>query len=87
MSDLVSVIFPVGPGVFDAGLALNDLLGQSYSRLEVVAVLNGCPEGVRREFLGRNDSRLRIIDFGCRTHWEGVGTRINFAGNRGLGLF
>jgi len=64
MSDLVSVIFPVGPGVFDAGLALNDLLGQSYSRLEVVAVLNGCPEGVRREFLGRNDSRLRIIDLG-----------------------
>ena len=64
MSDLVSVVFPVGPGVPDAGLALDDLLGQTYSNLEVVAVLNGCPELVRGEFLDRDDPRLMVIDLG-----------------------
>jgi glycosyltransferase involved in cell wall biosynthesis len=64
MSDLVSVVFPVGPGVFDAGLALDDMVGQTYRNLEVVAVLNGCPELVRGEFLDRDDPRLRVIDLG-----------------------
>lgn len=64
MSDLVSVVFPVGPGVPDAGLALNDLVRQTYENLEIVAVLNGCSELVRGEFLSRDDPRLRVIDLG-----------------------
>lgn len=64
MSDLVSVVLPVGPGVSDAGLALDDLFGQTYENLEVVAVLNGCPEFVRGDFLGRKDRRFRVIDLG-----------------------
>lgn len=64
MSDLVSVVFPVGPGVSDAGLALDDLLGQTYSNLEVVAVLNGCPDLVRCDFSARDDVRLTVIDLG-----------------------
>ena len=64
MSDLVSVVFPVGPKVFDAGLALDDLVGQTYENLEIVAVLNGCPDLVRSEFLARDNPRLRVIDLG-----------------------
>ena len=64
MGDLVSVVFPVGPAVADAGLALADLLSQSYVNLEVLAVLNGCPEEVREDFLERDDPRLRVIDLG-----------------------
>lgn len=66
MADLVSVVFPVGPDVDEAGLALDDLLSQSYQELEVVAVLNGCPEEVRLDFLERNDTRLRVIDLGTK---------------------
>ena len=64
MSDLVSVVFPVGPGVSDAGLALDDLFGQTYEKQEVGAVLNGCPESVRGDVLGRKGRRLRGIDLG-----------------------
>lgn len=64
MGDLVSVVFPIGPGVSNAGSALDDLLRQTYSKLEVVAVLNACPEIVRRKFLERDDPRLRVIDLG-----------------------
>lgn len=64
MNNLVSVVFPVGPAVFHAGLALGDLLEQTYPDLEILAVLNGCPEKVRREFLDRSDPRLRVIDLG-----------------------
>ena len=64
MKDLVSVVYPVGPAVPDAGLALDDLLGQSYRNLEVVAVLNGCLDGVRKDFVSRDDSRLKVIDLG-----------------------
>jgi glycosyltransferase involved in cell wall biosynthesis len=64
MGDLVSVIFPVGPGVLKAGLALQDMLNQTCKDLEVVAVLNGCGEEVRREFLGKSDPRLRVFDLG-----------------------
>jgi len=61
MSDLVSVVFPVGPGVAEAGLALRDMLEQTWEELEIVAVLNGCLPEVREEFL---DVRLRVVDFG-----------------------
>lgn len=64
MAGLVSVIFPVGPGVNAAGLALDDLLQQTYEDLEVIAVLNGCPGEVRKDFLSRTDARLRVIDLG-----------------------
>lgn len=63
-SGKVSVVFPVGPGVAQAGLALDDLLEQSYHDLEIVAVLNGCPPRVRADFLSRSDCRLRVIDLG-----------------------
>jgi len=64
MGDLLSVVFPVGPGVPRAGLALDDLLAQTYHDLEIIAVLNGCPEEVRRDFLSRRESRLRVFDLG-----------------------
>jgi glycosyltransferase involved in cell wall biosynthesis len=64
MSGLVSVVFPVGPGVSKAGLALDDLMGQTYEELEILAVLNGCPEEVRADFLNREDGRLRVYDLG-----------------------
>lgn len=64
MSDLVSVVFPVGPGVGGAGRALNDLLEQSWTGLEVVAVLNGCEPEVREEFQACRDRRLRVFDLG-----------------------
>ena len=64
MGELVSVVFPVGPGVVQAGLALDDLLAQSYGDLEIIAVLNGCPEEVREDFLDRRDERLRVVDLG-----------------------
>lgn len=64
MTDLVSVVFPVGPGVKEAGDALDDLLGQTWENLEILAVLNGCLPEVREDFLGRNDERLRVIDLG-----------------------
>lgn len=65
MNGLVSVVFPVGPGVAHAGLALDDLLGQTYDELEIVAVLNGCPEAVREDFLKRSDGRLHVFDLGA----------------------
>ena len=64
MREKVSVVVPVGPGVAQAGLALRDLLGQTYGNLEVVAVLNGCLPGVRAEFLAERDERLRLLDLG-----------------------
>jgi len=64
MGDLVSVVFPVGPGVLQAGSALHDILKQTWKNLEVVAVLNGCPEVVRREILQNGDPRLRVFDLG-----------------------
>ena len=64
MAEKVSVVFPVGPGVEDAGLALDDLLNQSWGNLEIMAVLNGCLPKVRDEFLGRRDARLIVIDLG-----------------------
>lgn len=64
MSEKVSIVFPVGPGVAQAGLALGDLLGQTWENLEVVAVLNGCLPEVRAEFLEVRDERLRVIDLG-----------------------
>ena len=64
MQEKVSVVFPVGPGVAQAGLALRDLLAQTWENLEVVAVLNGCLPEVRAEFLEVRDDRLRVIDLG-----------------------
>ena len=64
MKGLVSVVFPIGPGVPEARRALEDLLAQSWERLEIVAVLNGCDPGVRAHFLGCRDERLRVIDLG-----------------------
>ena len=64
MNDLVSVVFPVGPGVSTAGEALDDLLKQTWSNLEIIAVLNGCLPEVREEFLTTQDERLRIFDLG-----------------------
>lgn len=64
MGDRVSVIFPVGPGVDNAGKALGDLLEQTWTDLEILAVLNGCSSKVREEFLGNRDERLRTIDLG-----------------------
>lgn len=64
MNEKVSVVFPVGPRVDRAGMALDDLMRQSWRDLEILAVLNGCPDDVRRDFLGRQDSRLRVIDLG-----------------------
>ncbi len=64
MGELLSVVFPVGPGVPRAGRALDDLLAQTYSDLEIISVLNGCPEEVREDFLGRRESRLRVLDLG-----------------------
>lgn len=64
MADLVSVVFPVGPGVARAGDALADLLAQTYPDLEILAVLNGCLPEVREEFRAERDERLRVIDLG-----------------------
>ncbi|MDB4538108.1 glycosyltransferase [Akkermansiaceae bacterium] len=64
MNDLVSVVFPIGPGVTTAGLALDDLLGQTWSNLEILAVLNGCLPDVREEFRAKKDKRLRVFDLG-----------------------
>jgi glycosyltransferase involved in cell wall biosynthesis len=61
---LVSVVFPIGPGVPGAGRALADLLDQSWQSLEIIAVLNGCLPAVRAEFLACRDERLRVIDLG-----------------------
>ncbi|MGC6464246.1 MAG: glycosyltransferase family 2 protein [Akkermansiaceae bacterium] len=64
MSDLVSVVFPVGPGVRDAGLALQDVLEQTYRNLDVIAVLNGCDGAVREELIHCRDERVTVIDLG-----------------------
>jgi len=64
MNDLVSVVFPVGPGVDSAGDALRDLLTQTWPDLEIIAVLNGCLPEVREDFLSRKDERLRVFDLG-----------------------
>ncbi|MGJ8695995.1 MAG: glycosyltransferase [Verrucomicrobiaceae bacterium] len=64
MSELVSVVFPVGPGAEGALAALGDILGQSWEELEVLVVLNGCPEEVRGEFGKVGDGRVRIFDLG-----------------------
>lgn len=64
MNDLVSVVFPVGPGVASAREALDDLLGQTWQNLEIIAVLNGCLPEVREEFLVKKDERLRVLDLG-----------------------
>jgi len=68
MKGLVSVVFPIGPGVPRARCALDDLLAQRWERLEIVAVLNGCLPGVRAEFLSCRDERLRVIDLGEEPH-------------------
>ncbi len=64
MAGKVSVVFPVGPNVPDAGLALDDLLNQTWEELEIVAILNGCLADVRHEFTGKSDPRLHVIDLG-----------------------
>ncbi|MFT6180298.1 MAG: glycosyltransferase involved in cell wall biosynthesis [Akkermansiaceae bacterium] len=64
MDGKVSVVFPVGPNVKEAGLALDDLLNQTWKELEIVAILNGCLANVRDEFIGKSDPRLRVIDLG-----------------------
>jgi glycosyltransferase involved in cell wall biosynthesis len=64
MKGLVSVVFPIGPGVPDAEQALHDLLAQTWGSLEIIAVLNGCSDGVRARFLACRDGRLRVIDLG-----------------------
>ena len=64
MNDLVSVVFPVGPGVASASNALDDLLGQTWQNLEIIAVLNGCLPEVREGFLAKKDERLRVLDLG-----------------------
>ncbi|MGY8649086.1 MAG: glycosyltransferase family 2 protein, partial [Verrucomicrobiales bacterium] len=65
MSDLVSVIFPVGPGADEAELALADLREQTWGELEIIVVLNGCPERVRESFFLIDDERVRLIDLGA----------------------
>ena len=61
---LVSVLFPVGPGVPQAGEALRDLLQQDYHSFEVIAILNGVAAAARSEFLRERDERLTVIDLG-----------------------
>jgi len=65
MSDLVSVIFPVGPGADEAELALADLREQTWGELEIIVVLNGCPERVRESFCSIDDERVLLIDLGA----------------------
>lgn len=64
MKNLVSVIFPVGPGSRGAMEALKDMKNQTWQDLEVIAVLNGCPEEIREGFKNEADVRLRVIDLG-----------------------
>lgn len=64
MNDRVSVIFPIGPNAYRASEALKDLFSQSWSDLEIIATLNGCPSEIRADFLAQNDPRLKVIDLG-----------------------
>ena len=64
MSDLVSVVLPVGPGARGALEALEDLKRQSWRELEIIAVLNGCPKEIREAYQMESSSRLRLIDHG-----------------------
>ncbi|MGC6427147.1 MAG: glycosyltransferase [Akkermansiaceae bacterium] len=68
MRDLVSVIFPVGPGARGALDALEDLKGQTWRELEIIAVLNGCPDAVRAAFQKERDPRVHLLDLGAEPH-------------------
>ena len=65
MTELVSVVFPVGPGDVDAAAALRDMLGQTWQELEVLLVLNGASAKVRADLEKVQDMRVRRFDLGA----------------------
>ena len=64
MTNLVSIIFPVGPGSRGARRAMHDLLAQTWEDIEIVTVLNGCPDEIRRSFQKEKSQRVKLIDLG-----------------------
>ena len=75
---LVSVVMPVHNGMPWLALALDSVLAQTYTNIEVIIINDGSTDGTSQYLAGLTDSRVRVID------QDNVG--VCLAANRGFAL-
>ena len=75
---LVSVVMPVRNGMPWLALALDSVLAQTYTNIEVIIINDGSTDGTSQYLAGLTDSRVRVID------QDNVG--VCLAANRGFAL-